>query len=240
MTTLLSETGGILLEFLGNPSRELFDEQAATMACMESWGFYQHQAGPAMGRLLTGRFFEIDVPSREFQVNQDGFTAALYVERRVTDNPEDWEKVDIVDIPDLDNEADEGNLAVAFYGQPPTMRLSWDPALDPWSHLKIWHDPDSNEPGTLDDDLELPIRLLKYMIPRRAVILSLPRLMIKAPNFFTAGLVQNIGKINQEILQGYEQEWDMWRFHGQEEGWSQMEGSMDRFYGGRRSPRIRR
>lgn len=240
MSTILSECAGILLEFLGSPPREIFDEQAATMACMEAQTFYQHQAGPAMGRLLTGRNFELDPQTKEFQINQDGFTSAVYVERRAYEatavgvDTDVWEKVEIVDIPDLDNEGEIAEYSCAFYGQPPTMRLSWDPALDSWSHLKIWHSPDSDEAGTLDDDLSLPIKLLKYMIPRRGVLLSLDKLQERAPSLFTDGRVDRIEKRNMAILRQYEQEWEMWRFQsGEDEGWSQMEGTMDRFYGHR-------
>src|SRR5437870_7494040 len=144
MATLLSETAGLLDEYLGSPPREVYDEQQATQNCLEAWSFYQHQAGPAMGRLLTGRFFELDPPAKEFQVNQDNFTAALYVEHRLDSSNDVWERVDIVSVPELGNAMDIAEYACAFYGEPPTMRLSWDPATNPYSHLKIWHDPDAD------------------------------------------------------------------------------------------------
>lgn len=238
MSTILSECAGILLEHLGGPPREVYDEQAATMAVMEAQAFYQHQAGPAMGRLLNGRSFEYDPPSIESQINQDAFTAAVYVERRVYQatsagaGTDEWEKVNIVDVPELDHESDIGNYAVAFFGEPPTIRLSWDPALDSWSHLKIWHSPDSEEAGTIDDDLSLPIKLLKYMIPRRGLLLSLDRLTIKAPTVFSDRIIASLERRNIAILSQYEQEWEMWRFQsGGDEGWTQIEGTMDRFRG---------
>lgn len=234
MATVISETAGILHELLGAPPREYFDEQQCVQMCMESWAYYRHQAGPAMGSLLTGRFFEIDPPAQDFVLNQDGFAKAIYVQRLVDTVNSIYERVEIVGIQEMDNQTDIGEYAIAFYDQPPNAKLSWDPSLEPFSHLKIWHDPDEVEAGTLDDDLDLPINLLKYMIPRRAVLLALTRLAIKAPSIFTSNVIANIGNVNKQVLAGYEEEWNMWRFQTGEEGWSQMEGTMDRFYRPRR------
>lgn len=228
MTTILSEAAGILDEILMNPSRDVMDETVATALVIEASSFYKQQMG-ATGHLLSGTFFALEPPSQEFLVNQDGFTRALYVQRLLTTTEDRWEKVSVVGIGELDDEAELGKLAVCFFGNPPWLRLSWDPALLTPSSLRIWYDPNGTEPSTLDDDLDIPLNILKYMIARQAVLLALPRLAVKAPTVWTADAIKAFAQTNAGALSRYEDEFNLWRFDRDDVGWGQVEGFNGRF-----------
>lgn len=236
MTTILSEAAGILAEILMNPPRDVLDDQVATQLVMEASSFYKHQIGAA-GHLLSGGFFEVEPPAQEFLVNVDGFNRPLYVQRRLNTVDDRWERVTVVDIAALEDEADLGKLAVTFFGNPPMMRLSWDPSTLTPSSLRVWHDANSVEPTTLDQDLDVPLNILKYMIARRAVLLALPRLAMKVPTIWTPDVVKAFAQTNAGSLMQYEEEFNLWRFDRGDEGWSQMEG-FDEPYGVRRRRRF--
>ena len=237
MPTILSEAAGILMEILENPPREIMDEAVATQFAIEAASFYKQQLG-STGHLLSGTYYAIDPPSQEFLLNLDGFTQALYVQRRIRDTADYWEQVSVVNIDELDDEAYKGKLAATFFGNPATVRLSWDPATLTPSSLRIWYDPNSTEPSTLDQDLDLPLNILKYMIARRGVLLALPRLQMKAPMTWTPEIVKIYAASNAAQLAQYDDEFNLWRFNREDEGWSQTEGFDEQYGAPRRARRF--
>jgi hypothetical protein len=238
MAQLLSEAGGILLELLGNPPREVLDEQGAVQFALEAMSFYKHKLG-ATGHLLTGTFFYQNANQREFELNEAGFSRAIYAQVQSTGPSDTWERVELVGVADIDNAELRGEYAMAIFGDPPTVRLSWDPA-DGAGRLRIWHDANAEEQLTLDEESEPPLNIMKYMIARRGALLALPRLMIKAPSVFTLTLTEAILRVQQTQVVEYEEQFDDWRFNREGEGWSQVEGFDEQpgWFGGARRRRF--
>lgn len=238
MPTILSEAAGLIDEYLGNPSKEVLDEAGMIRLATEAASLYQHQWGNT-GHLLTGEYIEIDPPSQEFEFSEitAGFQRASYVQRLVNEQTDKWQKVNIVNIDELEDEADNNDFAIVFWGNPVQIRLSWDPTIVDNSHLRIWHDAGAAEPEDMEADLGLPLKLCKYMIAHKGVLLALPRLRIKAPSVFDREVVKMLAEVSMGALAQYEAEFDMTRFDREEEGWSQVEGFDEQF---KRAPRRRR
>lgn len=239
MPTILSEAASLIDEYLGNPPSDVLDNAGMIRLATEAAAFYQHQWGNT-GHLLTGEYIEIDPPSQEFEFSEAtaGFQRASFVQRLTDDVRDRWEKVSVVNIDELDNETELGNFAMVFWGNPTQIRLSWDPTLVIPSKLRIWHDAATQEPEDTDADLRLPLKICKYMIAHKGVLLALPRLRIKAPAVFDREVVKMLFEVSDGALTQYQAEFDMSRFDREDEGWSQVEGFDEQF--GRTQRRDRR
>lgn len=226
----LSEIAALVDEYLGHPDRKVLDELGMVREVREQVALIRVQLG-ATGHLLTGRSFQLDPPRQEFLITESGFDRALVVQRLINPDNDRWEPINIVGIDELDNEGDLGNFAIAFYGQDPdcTARLSWDPNLVQYSRLRIWYEPNPDEPTELSADIGVPLNLIKYLIARRAAVAALPRLMVLAPEIYTPGVVKALTEVNQALLQQYEAEFDHWRFDREQEGWGQVESFDEQF-----------
>lgn len=237
MPTILSEAASLIDEYLGNPPSDVLDNAGMVRLATEAAAFYQHQWGNT-GHLLTGEYIQFDPFSQEFEFTEGtGFERASFAQRLVNENTDRWERVSIVNIDEIDNETDLGKYAMTFFGSPIQIRLSWDPAVVTPSTLRVWHDPLVAEAEDLDADLRLPLKICKYMIAHKGVLLALPRLRIKAPAVFDREVVKMLADVSMGSLAQYEAEFDMSRFDREEEGWSQVEGFDEQFRGGQRRNR---
>lgn len=230
MPTILSEAASLIDEYLGNPPKEVLDESGMIRLATEAASFYQHQWGNT-GHLLRGEYIEIDPSSQEFEFSEatTNFQRASFVQRLVNEQTDRWERVNVVNIDELDSESDDNNFAIVFFGSPIRIRLSWDPTLVALSHLRIWHDAGAADEEDLDADLKLPLKICKYMIAHKGVLLALPRLRIKAPTVFGPDVIKMLADVSMGALQQYEAEFDMTRFDREDEGWTQNEGFDEQF-----------
>lgn len=239
MPTILSEAASLIDEYLGNPPSDVLDNAGMIRLATEAASFYQHQWGNT-GHLLNGEFIEIDPTSQEFEFSEAtaNFQRASFVQRLVNEETDRWEKVSVVNIDELDSEAGNGNFAITFFGNPVQIRLSWDPSQVDFSRLRIWHDAGTVDPEDMEADLRLPLKICKYMIAHKGVLLVLPRLRIKAPTVFDHEVVKMLADVSLGALSQYGAEFDASRFDREEEGWSQVEGFDEQFRGGRRDRRF--
>lgn len=203
-------------------------------AVQEAVRLRRHQIG-AVEKLITGQFFTITPNSKQFSLmGQQDFVEASYVDRQIDSVNDIWTKVEIVDVPDLDSEEWQGDFGIAFFGAPDIQAmLSWDPAYEQFNTLRIWHNPQAIEAGTINDDLGIPLRILPMLLARDAALMLLPKCRRRNKEMFDAETVQIYSNLNISARSVLENEFDMWRFEEDDSGPYQSE----RFDAGRRATR---
>lgn len=222
---LMKEITGIMMEKLDNPNREVFSpEKDAMMLALEARALVRHQLANS-GRFLEGAFFEVTPATQDFSLEgYPGFVEAERVERLVnTVIPTQYENVEIVDVADIEHEGWIGEYKIAFYGTPIQARVNWDPAIEIWNTLKIWHDAQGVEPQTPDDEDGSPLLILKYMIANRAALMALPKLNKRAPDQYPSSVIVNMAAAFKADYDDLKWEFDSFRFDSGHEGSFQLE-----------------
>lgn len=201
---------------------------------MEAVRLRKHQIG-SVGRLITGQYFTYTPGAKQFSLSgQPDFVLASYVDRLVDSVNMIYSKVEIVDVPDLDTEEGQGEYAIAFFGEPDIQAMiSWDPAYEQFNTLRIWHDPQAIEAGTINDDLGIPLRILPLLLARDATLMLLPKCRLRDKETWDAETIQIFSNINIAARSALEVEFDLWRFEETDEG----PGQSARFDAGRRFTR---
>lgn len=236
MGDVLGFVAGEILQHLGSPSDDVLKPDDAMAAALRGLRYYKHQLG-AVGRLITGQYFLIDPPSQQFPISEAGFTKAVYVQRQVDAVNNIWDQVDIIEVQALDDEDQSGAYAIAFFGEPDWQAMiSWDPRLEQFNRLRIWHDPEALEPGTVTDDIGIPLKIASSMIAERGALECVLKCRLRDKQTWDAETVKLFIDVHSRELSRLESEFDMWRFHSGDTGLSQMErfDRTRRAVGGRR------
>lgn len=218
MSDPLAFSVGTAFELLGSPDETILQADEITGAVMRSLRLRRHQIG-AVGSLLTGTFFSFTPQSRQFAVTEEGFSGAVYVDRLIDSVNEIYEPIQIADVPNLDELENEGVYAIAFYGSPDWQaRISWDPGLEQFNDLRIWHDPQAIEPATLDTDLGVAIKIVPLILAHDAVLELLPRCALRgAGSGYTAQIIRTFQETSLAARAELLTEFDIWRFESEDD-----------------------
>lgn len=212
-----------------------------TGAILRALRLRKHQLG-ATGSLLTGSFFPLTIASRSFAVTEEGFSGAVYAQRLVDPLSDNWNPVEIADISNMDELEDEGTYAIAFYGSPNWQaRVSWEPGLEQYNDIRIWHDPQAIEPMTMDTDLGVVIKIVPLILAHDAVLELLPRCRLKDKENWDAQTIQVFQQTSMAARAELLEQFDIWRFESEDDTGLSQSARFDsqRRGGGRRSPVFR-
>jgi len=220
---VLGFVAGEILQHLGSPSQDILKPDDALGAALRGLRFYKHQLG-AVGRLITGKYFDQIIVTRQFPISEAGLTKGVYVQRLIDGLNSIYDPVDIVEIQDLDSEEQGGSYSIAFFGEPNWQAVvSWNPLLEQFNTLRIWHDPEALEPGTVNDDIGLPLKIVTSMLAERGALECVLKCRLRDKETWDTGTVELFIDLHTKELQRLEEEFDMWRFHSGDTGLSQQE-----------------
>lgn len=212
-----------------------------TGAILRALRLRKHQLS-ATGSLLTGSYFPLTVTSRSFAVTEEGFSGAVYAQRLVDPMNDNWNPVEIADISNMDELEDEGVYAIAFYGSPNWQaRVSWEPGLEQYNDIRIWHDPQAIEPTTMDSDLGVVIKIVPLILAHDAVLGLLPRCRLRDKETWDTQTMQAFRDASFAARDELLEQFDIWRFESEDDTGLSQAGRFDaqRRGGGRRIPAFR-
>lgn len=219
MGDLVSLVCGLTSSHLAEPSSSIIQSTEILQAVLESLRLRRHQIG-AVGKLITGQYFLVTPGTKQFSLaGYPDFVSASYVDRLVDSVNDLWTKVEIVEVPEIDTEEWHGDYAIAFFGEPDIQAmLSWQPALEQFNTLRIWHDPQAVEPGTINDDLGIPLRILPLLLARDAALMLLPKCRLRNKDTWDPETIKVFTDVNVATRNELVDQFDMWRFESLDEG----------------------
>ncbi len=198
VSELLSRTS----DYLGRPTQDKLSLGLILPFLLDSINFYGVDLQlSAENWLLTNIVFTPG--SKEELVTAPNFSVPVAVEVRTTDstNESDWKPVNIVNVTDVQDIGRDGDIAVSFYGNPTSMRWSYDPDDSSLElECKLWYEPLSTEPSSLATSPQIS-QAFHSMITIRTALLCAPHLNLPDP-------AQLIGTLTTQLGQ-WEGKWKM-------------------------------
>jgi hypothetical protein len=191
VSELLSRTS----DYLGRPTQDKLSLGIILPFLLDSINFYGVDLQLSSENwLLTN---EVITPSaKEELVTLSNFSVPVAVEVRSTDSSDeaDWKPIQIINASDVQDIGRDGDIAVAFYGTPPYMRWSFDPA-DSSTELeaKIWYEPRATEPSALTSSPQIS-QAFHSMITIRTALLCAPHIGLADATQLTSTLSTQLGQ----------------------------------------------
>lgn len=146
-------------EYLGRPDQSKLNLGQALAFLLDSIDFY------LVDLLISDENFLLKshtfTPSRKDDdiVTAPGFSEPVLMEIRSagSSSDSDWQGIITANASDIQDLAQDGTRAVAFYGNSsqPMMRWTFDPVDDYAVEARLWYEPTANQPASLADSPKL-------------------------------------------------------------------------------------
>jgi len=138
-------------------------------------------------------------------VTAPGFAAPVLMEIRDvgSTSESDWRGILTANASDVQDMAQGGVNAVAFYGLPAKMRWSFDPIVDRSVEARLWYEPVANQPSSLTDSPKLS-QAFAAMLKLKWAWKAVPYCS------FTPEEALSLRTALAEDLAGWRAKWDLW------------------------------
>lgn len=200
----VSELLSRIFDYLGRPTQDQLSLGKVLPFLLDSVQFYGVDLQLSNENFLL-RSHTFTPTTKEHLVTADSFSVPVSVEIRdaSSTNESDWQGIMIANATDVQDTAKDGIVAVAFYGTPPSMRWSFDPAEDIQIECKLWYEPLIEEPSTLAASPQIS-QAFHSMVAIRTALLCSPHLKggEETANQLTATLTTQLAQ--------WEGKWKLW------------------------------